>query len=183
MNAQPEQPVPPKRRRLPRWLRWSLDIALIVGVFLIVRAWMSPAVSEGPAPPLSGLDLQGAPVSLSEYRGAPLLVVFWAEWCRICRLEMPMIRRVAEDWPVLTVAMQSGDQGTVRRFVAESGWEDLRVLNDPDASQARQWGVKGVPVMYVLDGAGQIRFVETGLTTSWGLRARLWWAARHSSAE
>ncbi|MGC9456202.1 MAG: protein disulfide oxidoreductase [Halothiobacillaceae bacterium] len=167
--------------RRPRWLRWSLEIGLVLAAFLLVRAWMAPAVTQGPAPPLSGTDLEGRTVSLADYQGEPLLVVFWAEWCRICRLEMPMIEAVAEDWPVLTVAMQSGNEATVRQFVDESGWRGLRVLNDPQGSQARNWGVKGVPVMYVLDGRGEVRFVETGLTSSWGLRARLWWVARQDS--
>jgi hypothetical protein len=41
--------------------------------------------------------------------------------------------------------------------------------------------VKGVPLHLVVDGAGRIRFVETGYTTPWGLRARLWWAETFSA--
>jgi len=36
--------------------------------------------------------------------------------------------------------------------------------------------VKGVPTSYIIDGNGNIRFTEVGLTSGWGLRARLWWA-------
>ncbi|HHO82050.1 MAG TPA: protein disulfide oxidoreductase [Halothiobacillus sp.] len=166
------------KRRLPRWLKWTLEISVIILIFMLIRAWTAPTVTMGPAPPIFATDLNGEMVTLEQYRGQPLLVVFWAEWCRICKLELPLIQRVAEDWPVLTVAMQSGDDQAVRQVVEQEGLSGLRVANDATGELSRAWGVKGVPVMYILDSSGEIRFVETGLTSTWGLRARLWWAGR-----
>jgi len=50
------------------------------------------------------------------------------------------------------------------------------VLNDPDGVIATRWGVRAVPASFIVDGAGQIRFVEIGYTTGIGLRLRLWLA-------
>jgi hypothetical protein len=41
---------------------------------------------------------------------------------------------------------------------------------------AAQWGVRAVPASFIVDGAGQIRFLEIGYTTGAGLRLRLWLA-------
>jgi hypothetical protein len=38
--------------------------------------------------------------------------------------------------------------------------------------------VSGVPSHFVVDSAGNVRFRVVGYTTTWGLRARLWWAER-----
>jgi peroxiredoxin len=61
--------------------------------------------------------------------------------------------------------------------MGEHGLE-MAVLADEDGALARRYGVRGVPTLFVLDGAGRIRFTELGYTTEAGLRLGLWWAAR-----
>lgn len=53
---------------------------------------------------------------------------------------------------------------------------DFPVVNDPDGSIARAWGVHAVPASFILSPDGQIRFVEVGYTTGIGIRLRLWLA-------
>ena len=55
---------------------------------------------------------------------------------------------------------------------------DYPVLHDPDYRIARQYAIRGVPSSFIVDGEGNIRFVESGYTSSLGLRMRLWWAGR-----
>ena len=104
-----------------------------------------------------------------------MLVHFWATWCPICRAEQGSIDALARDTPVITVAMQSGDRNAVVQHLRK---EELNfpVLNDPDGVIAAQWGVRAVPASFIVDGAGQIRYVEVGYTTGIGLRLRLWLA-------
>jgi thiol-disulfide isomerase/thioredoxin len=169
------------RRSLPRWARWGIEIALVLALIVGIRLWQAPEVASGPAPALSGVLADGAPVRLDEYRGAPVLVAFWASWCPMCRLELSTLESVAEDWQVVSVAMQSGSSAEVAAFLRKEGIDALPYVNDPDGVLAREWGVKGVPVAFVLDAEGRVCFAETGLTSGWGLRARLWWAGRGGS--
>ncbi|WP_151669448.1 protein disulfide oxidoreductase [Nitrincola schmidtii] len=164
---------------LPRWSRWTIEILVFVAIFLAIRAYQAPDIEAGSAPDFQGITLDGQTVSLAEYRGEPLLIVVWAEWCRICRIELPMIQPLAKDHQVLTIAIQSGTDEEVRQFLEEQDLHQLPVLNDPQSQLANALGVRGVPVMFILDREGTIRFTEVGLTSGWGLKARLWWAGRY----
>lgn len=144
-------------------------------LLLGVRAWQQSGIANGPAPALAGVMLDGKPVALSSFAGRPVLVHFWASWCPICRLEQDSIDALARDAAVVTVAMQSGDREAVAQHLLNEAL-GFPVLNDPDGAIAKQWGVRAVPASFIVDGAGQIRYVEVGYTTGVGLRLRLWLA-------
>jgi alkyl hydroperoxide reductase subunit AhpC len=86
-----------------------------------------------------------------------------------------MIDALAEDYPVITVAMQSGEAQAVRDYPAAQGVA-YPVVNDPEGDIARRYGVSGVPASFVLDGRGEVRFVTRGYTSGPGMRLRLWLA-------
>lgn len=162
--------------RKRRWLWILAEILFFVAVYFALRAYMQRDMAGGPAPALEGRLLSGAPVSLEGYAGRPVLVHFWASWCGICRMEQDSVQAIAGDWPVLTVALQSGSDAEVRAYLREQGlhWD---TLNDPDGVLAARFGVRGVPATFIVGPAGEIRFRERGYTTGWGLRARLWLAS------
>ncbi|QEW07287.1 redoxin domain-containing protein [Nitrincola iocasae] len=162
-------------KALPGWLRWGLEILLVMFIIFVIRSYQSPTLESSTAPDFSGVTLAGDQVSLAGYAGEPLLLVVWAEWCHICSIELPMLTGLLDDHQVLTLAIQSGSDDQVRQFLYEQQLSHLPVLNDSNGELASALGVRGVPVMYIIDSSGQIRFTEVGLTSSWGLRARLWW--------
>jgi len=104
-------------------------------------------------------------------------VYFWASWCGICKLEQGVINSIQKDWPVITVAMQSGKAADIQAYLQEHQLDWL-VVPDPDGSLAQRYGVRGVPSSFILDKDGVIRFQEAGYTTTLGMRARLWAAQR-----
>jgi thiol-disulfide isomerase/thioredoxin len=152
--------------------RVALEVVLVIGVLLAVRACQLRDVASGAAPSLAGTTLTGAPFVLAQAADRPILVHFWATWCSICRLEQGSIDSLARDYPVITVAMQSGADAEVLRHLAESNLS-FAAINDPSGEIAARWGVRAVPASFVVDAAGQVRFVEVGYTTGLGLRARM----------
>jgi thiol-disulfide isomerase/thioredoxin len=148
---------------------------VVLLLILGIRAWQQSGTASGPAPVLAGELLDGKPVVLAAFAGQPVLVHFWATWCPICRAEQDSIDALARDLPVISVAMQSGSREEVVQFLRNEALS-FPVLNDPDGSIAAQWGVRAVPASFIVDGAGQIRFLEIGYTTGVGLRLRLWLA-------
>lgn len=167
MSEQPEQkPKRPLRR-------WAIDLAVILLAFGALQWWQTRPLASGPAPELSGLTVSGQAVNLEDFRGKPVLVHFWAEWCPVCKAEQGNIQSIAEDLPVLTVAMQSGDRDAVRNHMTQEGLS-FETIADPMGSISSAWGVQGVPASFVVDAEGTIRFTEIGYSTEPGLRARLW---------
>jgi thiol-disulfide isomerase/thioredoxin len=169
----PPPPTKPRQRRLRGIL---VNLALIIVVYAGVQWYQSRPLASGDAPALSGELLTHTPFDLDAWRGRPVLVHFWATWCPICKLGQDSIARLAEDYAVISVAMQSGGPDEVRGYLAE---HDLAVptLNDPFGEIASAWGVRAVPASFVIGADGQIRFATVGYTSGIGLRGRLWAAA------
>ncbi len=153
-------------------------LAVLVGFHL----WQTRHVPRGTAPEFTALAISSqasATMSLAQWRaahpGRPVALHFWAEWCGICRMEEDNVTRVAQDWPVLSVAMRSGDVAAVRRVMGQRGLNWATVI-DPDGDVARRYGLGAVPALVVIAPNGQISTTSVGYTTTWGMRARLWWA-------
>lgn len=165
-------------KRAARLAAWGL---LALALALGVEAWRMRDAAEGPAPPLAGPVAAGDPAAVVEAArraGRPVLVYFWASWCRICALTAGAIDAVGRDWPVVTVAMQSGSRGEVAAFLARRGRTRWATFADPAGRLAALWGVRGVPAWFVVGPDGTIRHRGMGLTTAAGLRLRLRLAAR-----
>lgn len=165
-----------------RWRRWGGEALILVAIIGAVTVWQNRGLASGTAPPLEGTRTDGSYVKLGggAYMGTAQLVVFWATWCKVCRAEAGNIESVAADWPVITVAMQSGDRDEVRAYLADKGLK-TPALEDDDSIISKAWNVRVVPAHFIVDGAGNIRFRVVGYTTTLGLRARLWWAQNISA--
>ena len=157
----------------------AINLALIAAIFASVQWVKARSLVQGDAPPLTAQPVGTAPdapvIDLTQFRGRPVLVHFWATWCPVCRLGEHSIDRIAADHPVIGVALQSGDDRELMQYLRAEGLT-YPTVSDPDGTIASRWGVSGVPSSFILDGSGAIRFARVGYTTGWGLRTRLWLA-------
>lgn len=176
-------PSPPRR-----WRRHGVTLGWLLLVLLAVHAWQTRHVPGGSAPDFRAPAVaaqDGAMLSLAQWRaahpGQPVALNFWAEWCPVCKLEQDNVSRVARRWPVLTVALRSGDAAAVQRELARRGLPWATVV-DPHGEIAAAYGVTAVPAFIVLDADGRIRASSVGYTTTPGLWLRLAWARLRSPA-
>jgi thiol-disulfide isomerase/thioredoxin len=109
------------------------------------------------APPFHGTALDGSRFDLSDTRGTPTLVYVWAEWCEPCTdLPLNVLDRVAatrDDLTVVTVG-EAVDPAAFEAFVRDHGLGFPVVLPDEQLSDA--WGIKGIPVLVLLDAEGHL---------------------------
>ena len=121
------------------------------------------------APEISGTDLDGRPLRLSDYKDKVVVLSFSAEWCGICRSQAPYERFLLdryERWPVAVLGVQTGSSRESARqaqatdpLVHRSWWDEPR-KGETGGPIATAWNVIGWPATYVIDGDGVIRFVD-----------------------
>lgn len=112
------------------------------------------------APDFTVYDLEGNAYKLSDFRGKPVILNFWASWCGPCKMEMPDFEEkyleYKEQIHFLMVNLTDGSQETVEsasEFIAGQGYT-FPVYYDTALEGAYTYGVSAVPVTYFFDGEG-----------------------------
>lgn len=158
-----------------RGLKLVLELLVLLLIYLAIKAYIQRDLFQGAIPPLQTTLLNGQTVDLPSYHGEPLLLHFWATWCKVCSLEENSIDAISRDHAVLTVAMNSGSNKEIDAYLRDNNLS-FPVVNDNSGKLAQQFGVSGVPTSFIINSRGEIVYTEVGYTTSWGLRLRLWLA-------
>jgi len=107
--------------------------------------------------------IDGERVSLSDFRGQPVMLNFWAVWCGPCIEEMPLIQaRYQQHYPNLVIlAIEEGGGGaSVQDFVSKNQLSFL-ILAGTDAV-FRQYNVYAYPTSFFVDADGAIQSVHLG---------------------
>lgn len=114
-----------------------------------------------PTPALVLPDLSGRTVDLRDYRGKVVVLNFWATWCEPCRDEMPSLQRLrarmtGKPLEVLTVNYGEFPQ-RIEPFMKRENIE-LPVLLDTQKDAAREWNAGGLPITFLVDAKGSVRY-------------------------
>ncbi|MGB0956342.1 MAG: DsbE family thiol:disulfide interchange protein [Panacagrimonas sp.] len=139
---------------------------LAIGLRLDPRQVPSPLIGKpAPAFALPSLD-EDRQISLEDLKGRPVLVNFWASWCAGCRVEHPLLMRLAQEDGIEIVGMDYKDGPAVARAWLRRHGNPYRVIaQDRDGAVGLDWGVYGVPETYLLSADGRILFKQIGPMT------------------
>lgn len=115
------------------------------------------------------LDLDGNPVSLSDFEGQPVIINFWATWCAPCRIEMPELQAAYETYQnegLVILALNQDESADLAReyFVGEMGLTFTALLDDNSAISTA-FGIFGLPTTFFLDAEGIITVIHRGPMT------------------
>ncbi|MBX7235778.1 MAG: TlpA family protein disulfide reductase [Caldilineales bacterium] len=102
----------------------------------------------------------GSTARLSDYRGRPLILNFWATWCPPCRQEMPDLVRVYEahkaEGLVVIALNESEGHEQVSGFVEEFGMT-MPVVIDPQGDVMQAFKTQSLPSSFFIDRDGVVR--------------------------
>ena len=161
---------------------WALALPVVV-VLLAVTAGVAmvlanrPSASEwvgsghavvgGTGPAFTTHDLSGKKVSLSDYKGRPVLLSFWATWCTVCRDELPALQGLQAQYrtggfAALLVNYRETSSDRMGQYL--SGLQvNLETVLDPDGAIAAAYGVDvGLPVNVLIGRSGKVAGILVG---------------------
>ncbi len=129
----------------------------------------APSTTELPlAPDFTVYDPEGNAYKLSDFRGRPVVLNFWASWCGPCKQEMPDFNtaygELGEDIHFLMVNLTDGSQETTdsaSSFIAGTDYT-FPVYYDTSSEAAMAYGVYSIPTTYFIDAEGYAIAQATG---------------------
>jgi peroxiredoxin len=114
---------------------------------------------ERKAPSFGLKTLDGNQVLLTDFKGKPVLLKFWATWCPSCVEELPPMQKFSDgrtDQLVILLAAIDGEkEKKIQRLIKEKKIT-VPVLLDPKAKTARSYGVNFVPISFLISQEGLI---------------------------
>lgn len=118
--------------------------------------------------------LDGSMVTLADYAGTPLFLNFWQTTCEPCRREMPAFMdffasEESAGLALLTVNFGEKDE-EVRRFFAQYDIVGVPVAMDYSSDVRRAYGVANIPVTFIIDADGIVRYMHIGEMTERNIR-------------
>ena len=148
-------------------------IAILILAFFCLEAIhaqeVQPAKNLKKLPSVDIKTLDGKNFNTKEISndGKPVIISFWATWCKPCIAELTAIADVYDDWVeetgVKLYAISVDDVKSVARvapFVSSKRW-DYEVLLDQNKDFQRAMSIADVPFLCILNGEGEITWQHT----------------------
>jgi peroxiredoxin len=145
-------------------------LSALPALMLALGCWTSLQAGESrnEAADFSLKNLNGEDIRLSQlYGNGPIVVNFWATWCKPCVKELPHLDEIYRDYKekgvkVLAVSEDSPwSVSKVKSFIAGHHYS-FTVLLDTNGKVLRKYGLPGTPYTFVLDEKGAIRYKHFG---------------------
>ena len=135
---------------------YSVLILLFLGTSIFGQTKTLPSVK------LKTIDGKTVDISKIDNNGKPIVISFWATWCKPCKAELNTIAEEYADWQdetgvkLIAVSIDNArSTGRVEPYVNGQAW-DYDVLLDPNGELKRAMNVNNVPHTFLIDGNGNI---------------------------
>lgn len=139
---------------------------LMIAMMVVATMALHAQVANVQLKDINGKNVQTA--SIVNNGGKPVIISFFATWCKPCLRELKAIHEVYADWQDETgVKMyivsidQAQDANKVKPLVDGNGWE-YEVLLDPNGDFKRAMNVQNIPHVFVINGEGKIIYNHAG---------------------
>ncbi len=127
---------------------------------LITLTLASHGVSQELAPDFVGKEIHsGQPIALADYRGKVVFIDFWASWCPPCLVSLPAYNKMYQDidkeeFEIIAINVDEDPEDGL--YFLEDHPVSYPVLADPEGDIGKPYGIRTLPVSYLLDRDGRI---------------------------
>lgn len=128
------------------------------------------SAASGQTISFSAQDLEGKIHTYEEYKGQPLIINFWGTWCPPCKMEMPDIQKIYDEYnpkglEIIGLATERRPEMAVQSvsaFIAQHGYNWVMLIANKESAQSLGLG-SGVPYTLFVDKSGKIVKKHTGM--------------------
>ncbi len=154
------------------WINYEIKVNIQLGTKDGATREMGHLEVGQSAPDFSARDLADRTVRLSDYRGQKVVLLdFWATWCGPCKLAMPGLQSIQDDFKGRGLEILSLNEGESAEqaggFIKKKGY-GFHVLLDAGSGIGASYGVRGIPTMVVVDKQGVVRWIFSGARVQTG---------------
>ena len=153
-----------KNSALREGLLKILSVFMVIAVLIVVAGCAGGSTSDlsigSKAPDFELYDLDGKIHKLSDYKGQPVVLNFWATWCGYCRVEMPYFEEIYNEWEddnLVLFAINVGESSSLARSFMDYYGYTILVLLDSAKTVNRKYAISGYPTTYFIDEDGIIQ--------------------------
>lgn len=160
LQTNPTDPL--AQERLATWLK---DIQTNANIDIIYQPATTAPIIGGLAPDFTLTNLKGESISLSQFKGQPVIINFWATWCIPCLKEMPVLQTAFEahknDGLIILGINRAETEDLVKPFISESEIT-FEILYDVEAGVNQTYLVSGLPRTIFINRQGIIKNIHIG---------------------
>ena len=149
-----------------KWIPWGIMVALFI-LAINTGPRGGPTLNEV-APPFRADLLQGMVFDLKDHRGEVVVLDFWATWCPPCRRSLPAINKLYKhykDDPKVWIGTVNKESISTQRLTSwmKRARLTIPVIRDSKEEVSRQYNVRSIPTLIVINPKGEVEHVQVGL--------------------
>jgi len=119
------------------------------------------------APGFNLSNSDGQELNFDDLRGSPIILNFWASWCRPCRAEMPDFQQSYQEYQdtdLLIIAINATNQDSLKDVAAFVNLHQLKfpIILDPTGGTSRDYQIYSLPTTFFIDREGIIQEIIVG---------------------
>lgn len=148
-------------------------LVLYIGISWFMGRGLIGSGTEAPTFKLK--NLQGKEFSLNDLKGRESVIYFWATWCSVCKVNIPLLNHEADDSPdFISIVADSDNLKKVKEVVKDKEIEFPVLL--ANSKVLLEYKIVSFPTTYFIDKNGRIALADKGLLSPMGLWWRKLWA-------
>ena len=139
-------------------------------IAIVLMGIVNNVSAQLPAVTLKTMEGKTVRTDTLSNNGKPIIIDFFATWCKPCNRELTAISEVYDEWveetgvKLITVSIDEAQNiNKVKPLVDNHGWT-YEVLLDPKSDLKRALGIQMIPYVLIVDGSGNIVYKHNGYT-------------------